>query len=49
LPNIEAQAGDMRDTCADTTSARGDLGLVPVTLEEGLRAQFQWMTEAGLF
>jgi nucleoside-diphosphate-sugar epimerase len=40
----------MRDTYADTTGARGDLGFAPaVTLEQGLRAQFQWMTEAGLF
>jgi nucleoside-diphosphate-sugar epimerase len=40
----------MRDTYADTASARDDLGFVPaVTLEQGLRAQFQWMTEAGLF
>jgi UDP-glucose 4-epimerase len=50
LQTIEPQPGDMRDTYADTTHARGDLGFVPaVTLEEGLRAQFQWMTEAGLF
>jgi UDP-glucose 4-epimerase len=50
LQTIEAQPGDMRDTFADTASARGDLGFAPaVTLEEGLRAQFQWMTEAGLF
>jgi nucleoside-diphosphate-sugar epimerase len=44
------QAGDMRDTYADTVRARTDLGFAPsVTLEQGLRAQFQWMTEAGLF
>jgi UDP-glucose 4-epimerase len=44
------QAGDMRDTYADTARARTDLGFAPsVTLEQGLRAQFQWMTEAGLF
>ena len=50
LETIEPQPGDMRDTYADTASARGDLGFAPaVTLEEGLRAQFQWMTEAGLF
>jgi UDP-glucose 4-epimerase len=50
LKTIEPQAGDMRDTYADTASARDDLGFVPaVTLEQGLRAQFQWMTEAGLF
>ena len=42
---IEAQRGDMRDTYADTTRARADLGFAPtVTLEDGLRAQYDWMT-----
>jgi nucleoside-diphosphate-sugar epimerase len=50
LNMLEPQAGDMRDTYADTARARADLGFAPaVTLEQGLRAQFQWMTEAGLF
>jgi nucleoside-diphosphate-sugar epimerase len=50
LHTIEPQAGDMRDTYADTGRARADLGFAPaVALEQGLRAQFQWMTEAGLF
>jgi len=50
LNTIEPQPGDMRNTYADTASARADLGFAPtVTLEQGLRAQFQWMTEAGLF
>ena len=50
LHMIEPQAGDMRDTYADTARARTDLAFAPaVTLEQGLRAQFQWMTEAGLF
>jgi len=50
LSMIEPQAGDMRDTFADTARARADLGFAPaVALEQGLRAQFQWMTEAGLF
>jgi UDP-glucose 4-epimerase len=50
LNTVEPQAGDMRDTYADTTCARTDLGFAPaVTLEQGLRAQFQWMTETGLF
>jgi nucleoside-diphosphate-sugar epimerase len=50
LNTIEPQPGDMRDTYADTARAREDLGFAPaVTLEQGLRAQFQWMTEAGLF
>ncbi|MBF8301259.1 MAG: strE [Acidobacteria bacterium] len=42
---IEAQRGDMRDTYADTARARADLAFAPtVTLEEGLRAQYDWMT-----
>ncbi len=50
LNMTEPQAGDMRDTYADTARARTDLGFAPsVMLEQGLRAQFQWMTEAGLF
>jgi len=50
LQMLEPQAGDMRDTYADTARARADLAFAPaVTLEQGLRAQFQWMTEAGLF
>jgi len=50
LNMIEPQAGDMRDTYADTARARADLAFAPaVTLDQGLRAQFQWMTEAGLF
>jgi len=47
---VEAQRGDMRDTYADTTRARADFGFAPtVTLEQGLRAQFDWMNGAGLF
>lgn len=39
-----AQKGDMRDTYADTSRARADLGFVPsVTLEDGLRQMFEWM------
>jgi UDP-glucose 4-epimerase len=38
------QKGDMRDTYADTTRARTDMGFAPsVTLEQGLRAMYQWM------
>jgi len=41
----EVQRGDMRDTYADTSRARVDLGFAPsVTLEQGLRAQYEWMT-----
>jgi len=39
-----AQKGDMRDTYADTSRARADLGFQPsVDLETGLRAMFTWM------
>jgi nucleoside-diphosphate-sugar epimerase len=38
------QKGDMRDTYADTSRARADLGFAPtVGLEEGLREMFRWM------
>lgn len=38
------QKGDMRDTYADTSRARADLGFLPsVTLEEGLQAMWRWM------
>lgn len=37
-----AQRGDVRDTCADTTSAQTDLGFAPATpLREGLERQWQ--------
>jgi nucleoside-diphosphate-sugar epimerase len=39
-----AQKGDMRDTYADTSLARADLGFVPsVSLAEGLAAEYQWL------
>jgi UDP-glucose 4-epimerase len=42
-----AQKGDMRDTFADTTRARADLGFAPKTsLEAGIRAECEWL--AGL-
>jgi UDP-glucose 4-epimerase len=38
------QKGDMRDTFADTSRARADLGFAPsTTLEAGLRAEFEWI------
>ena len=50
IERLQAQRGDMRDTYADTTRARTDFGFAPsVTLEEGLRAQFEWMQKAGFF
>jgi nucleoside-diphosphate-sugar epimerase len=43
-----AQKGDMRDTFADTTLARADLGFSPaVTLEQGLEAEYRWLADAG--
>ncbi|MBI4887889.1 MAG: NAD-dependent epimerase/dehydratase family protein [Acidobacteria bacterium] len=45
IERLEAQRGDMHDTCADTTRARTDLAFAPtVTLDEGLRAQYEWMS-----
>jgi UDP-glucose 4-epimerase len=44
IENQPAQKGDMRDTYADTSKARKDLGFVPaVPLEAGLREMFVWM------
>jgi UDP-glucose 4-epimerase len=44
IEQIDAQHGDMRDTYADTSRARADLGFSPtVTLEAGLRAQYDWI------
>jgi UDP-glucose 4-epimerase len=40
----EAQKGDMRDTFADTTAAKRDLGFQPsVTLPEGLAREWEWI------
>ncbi len=40
------QKGDMRDTFADTTRARQDLGFSPAqTLEGGLAAECAWLTD----
>ena len=40
-----AQKGDMRDTSADTTRARADLGFQPtVPLEEGIEAEYRWLS-----
>jgi nucleoside-diphosphate-sugar epimerase len=42
----DKEHGDVRDTSADTTAARRDLGFAPATsLLEGLAAEFEWMKE----
>jgi nucleoside-diphosphate-sugar epimerase len=39
------QKGDMRDTYADTSLARADLGFAPgVSLPEGLEAEYRWLS-----
>ena len=39
--------GDMRDTWADTSRARRDLGYAPsVTLEQGISAEYAWLSAA---
>jgi nucleoside-diphosphate-sugar epimerase len=44
-----AAPGDMRDTFADTSLARADLGFRPkVTLEEGLEAEYRWLASTPL-
>jgi UDP-glucose 4-epimerase len=43
----DAQKGDMRDTYADTSLARRDLGFVPsVSLEEGIKAEYRWLSSS---
>ena len=40
------QKGDMRDTFADTTRARADLGFAPaMSLHQGLEAEHAWLAE----
>ena len=42
------QKGDMRDTYADTTLARTDLGFVPrVTLDQGIEAEYRWLSSTS--
>lgn len=44
LQRAPSQKGDMRDTYADTTRAREDLGYQPgVSLREGLEAEWEWL------
>lgn len=45
--HVGNQKGDMRDTCADITRAKADLNFSPtVTLEDGVQAEFQWLSTA---
>jgi nucleoside-diphosphate-sugar epimerase len=45
-----AQKGDMRDTYADTTLARADLGFTPRTsLEQGIEAEYRWLSNTPAF
>lgn len=44
LAREPAQKGDMRDTYADTSRARADIGFAPThTLEQGLEAEYAWL------
>ena len=45
IRRLESQKGDMRDTYADTTLAKQDLGFAPsVTLEDGIKAEYEWLS-----
>lgn len=47
--HVDAFKGDVTHTHADATRARVELGFVPrVSLEEGLRAQAEWIVGAGV-
>src|SRR4051794_33733946 len=44
----ESQKGDMRDTYADTSLARKDLGFEPkVALKEGIEAEYRWLSSSA--
>jgi UDP-glucose 4-epimerase len=48
IQHEETQKGDMRDTFADTTAARRDLGFqARVGLAEGLAREWDWLGERG--
>ncbi len=45
LQREPSQKGDMRDTYADTSRARREIGFAPtITLEEGLREEYRWLS-----
>jgi nucleoside-diphosphate-sugar epimerase len=42
--HVESEKGDVRNTGAETSRARQELGFSPTTsVEAGLRAEFEWM------
>ena len=44
----DAQKGDMRDTYADTSLARRDLGFAPkVPLDKGIQAEYRWLSSVA--
>jgi len=44
ITRLPAEKGDMRDTFADTSRARADLGFAPAyALEDGLKAECEWL------
>ena len=44
----DVQKGDMRDTYADTSLAKKDLGFAPkVSLEEGIQAEYRWLASTA--
>jgi nucleoside-diphosphate-sugar epimerase len=44
----DVQKGDMRDTYADTSLAKKDLGFAPkVSLEEGIHAEYRWLASTA--
>jgi UDP-glucose 4-epimerase len=44
-----AQKGDVRDTYADTSLARTDLGFQPtVSLADGLAEEYRWLASASV-
>ncbi len=48
IAHADVQKGDMRDTYADTSLAKKDLGFVPkVSLEEGIQAEYRWLASTA--
>jgi UDP-glucuronate 4-epimerase len=46
IRHLDSEKGDVRDTGADTTRARQELGFNPTTsVDAGLRAEFEWMLD----